>query len=267
MPFRDVKYLGRVWFARARVNLIREMEFRGNFLFGIVRQMLWLGSFLLMISVMFRNTDSLAGWSAPEVLIVLALSRLIEGIMNALFVQNIMTLPQSVQRGEFDFFLLKPLPVQLYTAFRDFSVNSLFNIFAGIVLLVYATSQLPYAVSLLDWGLFVAMVALGITIFYSLLILVASLVFRLERLEALWGFMTLFSEPLTVPFDIFPRPARIVLTYLLPIAFVVFFPAQALTSRLTWQHVLLAVGFTALFLVLANAAWLSGLRRYTSASS
>ncbi len=267
MRFQDVKYWGRVWRARARVKLIRELEFRGNFIFGIVRQMLWLGAFLLMINVMFRNTQSLAGWSGPEVMIVLALSRLIEGLMNALFVQNIMMLPQAVQRGEFDFYLLKPIPSQLYTAFRDFSVNSLFNILAGMVLLVYATAQLPYTVPISAWLLFVLMAGLGITIFYSLLILVASLVFYLERLEALWGFVTLFSEPLTVPFDIFPRTARVALTYFLPIAFVVFFPAQALTDRLTPSRIVVAVAFTVFFVVAANMAWRAGLRRYTSASS
>ncbi|MEX1997563.1 MAG: ABC-2 family transporter protein [Candidatus Andersenbacteria bacterium] len=268
MPFlHNSVHLWRVWRAGVRVNIIREIAFRANFIFGITRQVLWLATFIFFIEVVFRNTETLAGWNQAEVLVVLALSRLIEGLINTLFSQNIMGLPELVQKGTFDFYLTKPVPAQFYMAFRNFSLYNVGNVVAGIVLLFYAVWHLPQFPSPSSWGLFVVLAACGITIYYSLLIMVSSLVFYLERLEALWGFMVLFSEPLTVPFDVFPRTPRLTLTYLIPIAFVVFVPAQTLTGRLVWWQVPVALIITGIFLTLANLAWRAGLRRYSSASS
>ena len=270
MRFLDnnISHLWKVWLATSKASIVREMEFRANFILGVIRQSLWLGIFVIFINLIFGQTDSLSGWSQNQVLIILALSRLIEGFMNAMFVNNLMMLPRTVQTGEFDFYLLKPVPVQFYTAFRFFRYQNVGNMALGLILLGYAlTRSDAIMVSPLNWLLFIALVFLGITIYYCLLILVASLVFVLERLEALWGFNELFSEPLTVPFDIFPRGPRIALTYLLPLAFVVFVPAQALTDRLAWWQLPLATLLALIFLTLSNIAWKAGLRRYSSASS
>ncbi len=260
------RHLIRVWWSTMRVSLVREMEFRFNFFTGLLRQALWLGVFIFMIDTIFRNTQSLAGWSQLEVLVILALSRLIEGLMNVLFVSNIMELPRLVQKGSFDFFLIRPLPVQFSIAFRRISIQDLGNVLGGIILLGYALAQLGWP-SLTAWLSFLVIAGCGIAIYYSLLILIATLVFYLDRLEGLWGFMMLFSEPLTVPFDVFPRSVHTTLTYILPLAFIVFIPAQTLTHRLQWWQLVVGLVLVSLFLGISNLAWRAGLRRYSSASS
>lgn len=259
-------HLFRVWWSNVRAGIVREMEFRLNFILGVVRQLLWLVIFLFIIEVIFQNTNSLAGWSKPQVIVILALSRLIEGIVDILLTRNIAEMPQIVQMGNFDFHLLKPIPAQFYSAFRKVNIFNIGHFIAGIILLIYATTLLPH-ISLLQWVLFFTIATLGITIYYCLLILATSLVFFTERLESLWGLLSLFTEPLTVPFDIFPRLPRLALTYLLPIAFLVFVPAQALTGRLALWQLPVAIGLAVTFLTLANLAWRAGLRRYSSASS
>jgi len=268
MPFLDNSlHLARVWLAIVRVSIIREMEFRANFILGLVRQIAWLGIFILMIKTVFANTTSLAGWGQNEVLIILSLSRIIEGFLNTVFSRNVAEVPQMIQAGTFDFILTKPMPAQLYASFRRFKVDSLANVVAGIVLLIYALTQLPTLPSISSLLIFMLVSLLGIAVFYSLLIIVVSLAFLLERFEGFYAFTNMFSEPLTVPFDIFPRGPRLILTYLLPLAFVVFVPAQALTHRLQGWQVIVSIVITSIFLLLAHLAWRSGIRRYSSASS
>lgn len=268
MQFLDSsKYLARVWLANTRASLVREMEFRSNFILGTIRQVIWFGIFIVVIDTLFANTQSLAGWSQNEVLIILALSRIIEGLMTAFFIQNLMRFTSTINTGEFDFYILRPVPTLFFTSFRHFRYDSLGNVLMGIGLFIYAIAHLPSLPTLLQTTSFILISLAGITIYYSLLVLVASLAFKLERLESLWGFNSLFSEPLTIPFDVFPSGARIALTYLLPLAFVVFVPAQALTGKVDIKWTFLAIALAALFLILANIAWQSGLKRYTSASS
>jgi len=256
-----------MWRASTRASIIREMEFRANFIAGLTRQLLWLLVFIFMVDVIFGTTEQLAGWHQSEVLVLIGISRIVEGLMGVLFVQNIMELPNLVRDGKFDFHLLKPVPAQLYTAFRRTNIDNFGNVIAGVLLTGYALIAGTITPGLPAILLALLVIAAGITIYYSLLIITATLVFYIDRLEFLWGFNILLSEPLTVPFDIFPRLPRVTLTYLIPIAFVVFVPAQALTGRLVWWHTPLALGLAALFLLIANAVWRTGIRKYSSASS
>jgi ABC-2 type transport system permease protein len=77
----------------------------------------------------------------------------------------------------------------------------------------------------------------------------------------------MFTEPLTVPFDIFPRAPRLAITYLLPLAFIVFVPAQAITGRLDWWQLPMGIGIAIIMLALSRLSWQAGIRRYSSASS
>lgn len=268
MPFLDSSHhLAKTWLSFVRTSFVREMEFRTNFWLGISREILWFFMFVLTIKIIFQNTDSLAGWNEPEVLIVLAFSRLIEGTMHILFIRNIGEIPFLIQNGMFDYILTKPIPAQWHAAFKRFMFYNFGTFCTGIALLTYALIQQPDILTLPSVALSAVLVAIGMTIFYSLLILVTTLGFFLERLDAIWAFFYLFSEPLTYPFDIFPSAPRIAMTYIIPLAFVVFVPAQALTGRLAWWQLPVAIGIAALFLLLANIAWRAGLRRYTSASS
>ena len=66
---------------------------------------------------------------------------------------------------------------------------------------------------------------------------------------------------------IFPGWMRPVLTFVVPIAFAVTVPAQALVGRLTGSGALLSVGVALLFLVASRAFWFVALRHYTGASA
>ena len=268
MPLLDSSfYLARVWLASTRASLVREMAFRANFVAGIIRQLIWLFAFIMMIEIVFANTDSLGGWQRPEVLIILALSRTIEGLMSSLFIHNLMELPQIVRDGKFDFHLTKPVPSQFYTTFRKTNIEQFGTIFGGILLFIYALSFPTISINLFTLLVFSTLVISGISIYYSLLVIFSTLVFYLDRLEFLWSFNTLLSEPLTVPFDIFHPSVRTTLTYLVPVAFVVFVPAQSITSRLHPSQLFIAIALAIIFITLANLTWRMGLRHYSSASS
>jgi ABC-2 type transport system permease protein len=269
MPLLDnSRHLFSVWKASTRASLVREMEFRANFIAGIIRQLVWLSAFVITVETIFANTNSLAGWQRSEVLIILALSRLIEGTMSSLFISNIMNLPQLVRDGKFDFHLTKPVPVQFFTAFRRTNIEQIGNVIGGLVLFIYALSIRANTISAAAILSFLVITCAGVVIYYSLLIISATLVFYLDRLEFLWSFNTLLSEPLTVPFDVFPTRIQFALTYFVPIAFVVFVPAEVLTNHLHSPFALpTAIVLATIFITLANLAWRAGLVRYSSASS
>ncbi|MDX6442437.1 MAG: viologen exporter family transport system permease protein, partial [Gaiellaceae bacterium] len=57
------------------------------------------------------------------------------------------------------------------------------------------------------------------------------------------------------------------MTYLVPIGFAVTVPAQAMTGRLHWNTVVVALCFAAALTVFTRWFWRFGLRRYSGASA
>jgi ABC-2 type transport system permease protein len=69
------------------------------------------------------------------------------------------------------------------------------------------------------------------------------------------------------PIGVYPGWLRYSMTYLVPIGFAVTVPAQALTDRLEWETVVIALGFAALVAAFTRWFWRFGLKRYSGASA
>jgi len=69
------------------------------------------------------------------------------------------------------------------------------------------------------------------------------------------------------PVGIYPGWLRYSVTFLVPIAFAVTVPAEALTSRLDWETLVLAIVFAVVLFGFTRWFWRFGLRRYSGASA
>ena len=69
------------------------------------------------------------------------------------------------------------------------------------------------------------------------------------------------------PVSIYPAVLRVLLTFLVPVAFAVTVPAEAIVGRLTWPTLAAALGLAAAIFVAARAFWLYGVRNYSGASA
>ena len=61
----------RVWAASARYSLTRALMFRGDFIIWSLVELFWMGVNLLLVEVIYRHTDSIAGWNRAEMLLLL----------------------------------------------------------------------------------------------------------------------------------------------------------------------------------------------------
>jgi len=69
------------------------------------------------------------------------------------------------------------------------------------------------------------------------------------------------------PVGVYPGWLRYSVTFLVPVAFAVTVPAEALTSRLHWGTLAVAVGFSAVLFAFTRWFWRFGLRHYSGASA
>jgi ABC-2 type transport system permease protein len=86
----------------------------------------------------------------------------------------------------------------------------------------------------------------------------------------IWELVNLFQGLYAAgrwPVTIYPDWLRIGLTFLVPVAFAVTVPAQALTNKLTPLTLLGAFGLAILLMALARFIWRLGVRSYSGASA
>src|SRR5271154_1581741 len=79
-----LRYL-RLWAAFARFDLANEMAFRGNFLMKVLVELLWLGILLVFYRVLFKETNSIAGWDEHQYMFFLGCYYTLEGLIETLF--------------------------------------------------------------------------------------------------------------------------------------------------------------------------------------
>jgi len=108
---------------------------------------------------------------------------------------------------------------------------------------------------------------MGTIMLYCVWLMVTSISFWVIRVQEISNLFEGLYAAGRWPVGIYPEWLRTGLTFLVPVAFAVTVPAEALTNRLTGTSLLLAFGMTLLFILLARGLWLLGLSNYSGASS
>jgi ABC-2 type transport system permease protein len=264
---RRLGFYWRLYKAFVRTSFVREMEFRANFWAKMLYNALWLGFFLATLKIIYRHTDSIAGWSESEALMLAATLYFIDALISTLFYFGLSELPTLVRQGTLDFVLFKPVDSQFWLSLRRINLDQLGSLVVAVLLGIYALSRLEYTPSLLNVALYFGMVLTGVLIFYSFHFMMMTLSIWLVRVENLWVLSEVFAQIGRFPTDVFDRVLRRVFTYVLPVAFLATIPTQALLGKASAGFLWFAAAWAIGFFVMGRVFWKFALRSYTSASS
>jgi ABC-2 type transport system permease protein len=176
-------------------------------------------------------------------------------------------LMEEVRDGKLDFALTKPEDSQVIVSVRDVRIWRAVDVIAGALVVAYGIAGLETGIGVADALLFLAMLLVGTVTIYCFWLIIATLAFWIVDV---WNIMELFEGVWATgrwPVSIYPIWLRIGVTFIVPIAFAITVPAEAVTSRLEWSTVALAIGFSAGLFAFTRWWWGFGLRRYSGASA
>jgi ABC-2 type transport system permease protein len=111
------------------------------------------------------------------------------------------------------------------------------------------------------------MLVAGAIIVYCFWLILATLAFWFIRVENILVIFQSLYEAGRWPLSLYPGWLRYGLTFIVPVAFAVTVPAEALTGRLSGENVAIAFGLAAALLVGSRAFWRKGLTKYSGASA
>ncbi|HEX2999333.1 MAG TPA: ABC-2 family transporter protein [Armatimonadota bacterium] len=260
-----LRHLGRLYRVFLRNCLVREMEFRANFFASLSTIVGWLLYYILLIDLIYRNTESIAGWSKGEALVLSGSFTIIWALLNGLFYDNLSELPLMIERGTFDLVLTKPVGSQFFLSTRRITLSELARVLGSVVVVIYGAHMAGLHPAPGILLLYLLMLACGLVILYSIYALLMTLSFwfvRLQNLDVvLWSAASIARYPL----DIFSRIPRTILTFVIPLAFLSTVPARALRGVLTGELALAGVVFAFLLFTASRLFWRFALRFYSSA--
>jgi ABC-2 type transport system permease protein len=249
-----------------RVNAMNELQYRANFFVQLLQSLIALVAGLAVIGLVFSHTEQLRGWTQPELLAVMGVHIVMGGLIGAFIQPNMIRLTEDVRDGRLDFMLTKPEDAQVLISVREFRVWRLVDVAVGGVVLAIALAGLG-SVSLIGVAAFFVAIFVGATMIYCFWLIITTFSFWIVRLDEIVDLFEGLYQAGRWPVTIYPGWLRIGLTFLVPIAFAVTVPAEALSGRLTVETLALAVGFALFLLLVTRAWWRFGLRHYSGASA
>jgi ABC-2 type transport system permease protein len=261
-----IRYL-RLYVKFVEFSLMRAMEFRIDFFFRIVMDVIYYTINISFFKILFLHTPILGGWTEPQVLIFVSGYLLIDAIFMTAFANNMWMLPMHVNKGDLDYYLLRPVSSLFFLSLRDFAVSSFVNLIMAVGIMIWAFQNDPEKISALRVILFLFWLGNGLLLYYLIRLLSILPVFWTHSgrgFDALFWTLARFMER---PDRIYTGVVRILLTTLLPFTLIASFPARFLfgQAQLTlWIELVLVT----LFFSLGVAwFWRKALASYSSASS
>ncbi|MCB0084069.1 MAG: ABC-2 family transporter protein, partial [Caldilineaceae bacterium] len=150
---------------------------------------------------------------------------------------------------------------------RQVEIWKLIDIIMGLGVLVIALARLGAQIGMAQALAFGVALLAGATIVYSFWMMLATCAFWFVKTENILVIFQSMYQAGRWPITIYPGWLQMMLTFLVPIAFAVTVPAQALTGRLTNQTLLLAILVATGLFGAARWFWRFGIRYYAGASA
>ena len=169
------RYLS-IYGALCQNSIMRDMQFKVNFVLWLIVELLWFGLQITFISVIYSHTDHIGSWSRYEVIFLIGAANFIQQLFHAVFLNNITQLSEHIRTGRLDFMLLLPVNPRFLVSLRTMDLGSYVSTLAAIAVMVYAGIQLELQPGIIHFVGFAMMSVCGVMIYYSFMLILASMV-------------------------------------------------------------------------------------------
>lgn len=257
----------RVIKAYFRYSIMMEMEYKFNFFFGGIFELLWLIMYIVLINVIFLGTTDIAGWEKYEVLLLTFQGGLIDALITLTVVPGLSQIPEYVNNGKLDFVLLKPINTRFHLSLRNFSLNQIKNVLINIMGIIYCIDKMELPIKLTGIFMYILLNMCSLLIIYNIMFLLMSLSFWVIKMDVVMNFC---AELITIgnkPYTIYPSIIQKILTYGLPIIVAFNFPILNILEGNFIKLISIAIFDIFIWFIITNIILKRGLKKYVSTGS
>jgi ABC-2 type transport system permease protein len=249
-----------------------QLQYRLSFWLNLVGTALITFLDFAMILVLFHQVDALGDWSVAEVGVLYGISCVAFALADLVF-GHLDQLPEMIRKGDFDQVLVRPLGSLLQVISTDFALRRLGKLSQGLVVLAIALAYADVDWTLGRAAMLVVAIAAGCAIFAGVWVALSTIVFWLiDSHEAVNAFTYGGNYLAQYPVNIFGPWLRRLVVYVIPLAFVAYFPALYVLGKEDALGLPRAFQFASPLVAVAAglagwALWRTAVRRYRSVGS
>jgi ABC-2 type transport system permease protein len=249
-----------------------QLQYRLSFALTVTGNLLLSGLDFAAILVLFGRVDALGDWTVQEVALLYGIS-CVSFALTDIAVGQLDQLPRMIREGEFDQILVRPLGSLLQVVSADIALRHLGRLLQGLVVLVVALTQVDVAWSAGRAAMLVVAIVAGMGIFAGIWVAFSSIAFWLiDSQEVCNAFTYGGSFSAQYPVNIFGRWLRRLVVFVIPLAFVSYFPTLYVLDKPDELGLPRGLQFASPAVAVAVAAgawlvWRTAVRRYRSVGS
>ena len=222
---------------------------------------------LAVLTVLFSKVKALQGWSFEQVLFIYGFSLLPLGLFNLISVNFYGFADTYIIGGKFDRVLLRPVNTLVQVMFESFNVSGLNEIILGSAIMIYAGMKLSLDFGVGDLLVLLMLAPAAALVYTGIFLAITAVSFWFEDKMGLAPPVYNIIRFSRYPMTIYSLPVRVFLTFVLPFAWVAFYPATwFIGGGLHWLA-LLTVPVGIIVFGGAVLMWHRGVHRYSSTGS
>jgi ABC-2 type transport system permease protein len=251
--------------ARIRSQFQYRLSFALNLLGSALISFLDFAAILLI----FEQVDALGEWAVAEVALLYGIASVSFRFAD-LTLGHLDHLPTLIRQGDFDLVLLRPLGSLFQVAASDFTLRRLGQVLQGGAVLVVALTQLDVSWTLGRATTLILAIVAGVVIYAGIWVAFSTVAFWLiDSVEVANAFTYGGSFLAQYPVNIFGPWLRRLVVFIVPLAFVAYFPALFVLGKDDELGFPRAVQFASPVVALASVlvgglVWRFAVRRYRS---
>lgn len=252
------------------VFLKAKMEYRFSFFMDLFSQIFTNTINCLCIWVLTVKFENIAGWSFYELLLLYSVNLLSFGLGAQFFWSPMYNMDGMIKNGDFDKVLCKPISPFFYMMISQFDYVFFAHIFMGTVLLVISILRVNVNISVMFVIKLLILLGSATLIQAALLIICGAVNFWIVKSGQLIDILVWnVRKFLEYPISIYGMGIKIFLTFLIPYAFVSYYPASIILDKdIFWgtnrMFMVVTPIFSIFLFALSVIIWHCGLNRYDS---
>jgi len=190
-----------------------------------------------------------------------------DALMMCVFANNMWWFPVLVNRGDMDYYLVKPVSPLFFLSLKEFAANSSVNLLGSLGIFVWSLTQYEGNIYIWKLILFILFIINGTVLYYLLNMLFIVIVFWTQSPRGLGDLFWSLSHALERPDRVYTGVLRIIFTTVLPFSLAASYPARIFLEdfdiNIILHIILVSILLWGVFLMI----WKRGLKIYGSASS
>ncbi len=217
-----LRYL-RLYFLIGAQYTKARLSYRSDFIISFIGGIFWWAPSCFSILVIFANIPSLAGWSFDELMFMYGFYMF--AMTPAGLFNNVWGLPWQVQRGDFIKYYFRPLNMMFYFMSETVEIGIVVYLAVSVTVMAWSSMRIGIVWDAVRIAGGVSLLLSASLIGVGLMVAAASTAFWLTNSHSLLMLTSRFRENARYPLTIYNMTFRVIFSVVVPIGFMVFYPA------------------------------------------